>query len=126
MLEFARIDLPEAHRSFLVSRGAALTVRRKGEIDDLPTGAAERVEPQSTVAAAGRLPPLTRKKVVQLVVGQGQQPTPKRATLAIIVEPAHRGTNRPQNVLSQVGSVGVLQSVAAAVAIHQRRVKAHE
>src|SRR6516164_8701787 len=71
-------------------------------------------------AAAGAI--LHCEEVPQLVTHHGEQPTAEGAAPRIVIETADAAGDRLQNVLRQVGSVGVLESVLVREAVDQRRI----
>src|SRR5262249_52799422 len=60
------------------------------------------------------------------MVGQGEQPTAKRAKLGRVLQPADAAVHRPQNLLGKVGGIRVLKLMPPGVAINKRGVQVHE
>src|SRR5262249_24320166 len=58
--------------------------------------------------------------------GHGKEPTPKRAFLGIVLQPARCLSDSSQHVLSYLGRVGILKSPFADKPIHQRGVDIHK
>jgi hypothetical protein len=78
------------------------------------------------VAGPLRLPFAADQKVPQHVPRDGQQPGPERTLARLVVASLHGPRDRPQDFLSHVGRVGILQAALALIAVHQRRVDVHE
>ncbi len=81
---------------------------------------------QASVAAAGRLVFLSAQPVAHPAMDQREQPAAKGAPIRIVVEAFDGPVYRLENILRQVGSVSVLQSLAAGKTVNDGSVKSHK
>jgi hypothetical protein len=78
------------------------------------------------VAAAADLVAAAGQEVVDLVARDGVEPAAEGAAPRVVVQPADGAGHALQDLLHQVGSVGVLQAALAGEAVDQRRVHLDE
>src|SRR6266851_6529455 len=74
------------------------------------------------VAGSLVIRPPPRHEITQLVANDREQPTPKRSALLVIVQASNGLGNNPQDILGQIGGVGVLQAVFASETVNQGRI----
>src|SRR5262249_30020496 len=78
------------------------------------------------VAAALPLPPAGREEGVQLVAGDRVQPAAGASAAPVVLQAASGPGNGAQNLLGEVGRVGVLEAALPPQLVHQWRVDLHE
>src|SRR5262249_16745040 len=78
------------------------------------------------VAAGRRMAAPGLGRTTQEVAGDGEQPAAKGPAAGIVAEARQRRVQGAEDVLRQIGGIGVLQSVPPGHAIDQRRVQVDE